>query len=87
VGAKLRLSVADRGPGIPEAFRARIFERFAQAESAAPTKDGSGLGLAIARSIVVQHGGAISFETAEGRGTTFHVDLPLPLPETRGEAA
>lgn len=87
MGAKLRLSVADRGPGIPEAFRARIFERFAQAESAAPTKDGSGLGLAIARSIVVQHGGAISFETAEGRGTTFHVDLPLPLPETRGEAA
>ncbi len=78
LGANLRLSVADRGAGIPEAFHPRIFNRFAQAGiDAAPAKEGSGLGLSIAQSIVVQLGGKISFETTEGSGTTFHVDLPL----------
>ena len=87
-GANLRLSIADRGPGIPAAFHTRIFERFAQAPDAGPVKEGSGLGLAIAKSIVVQLGGAISFETAEGQGTTFHVDLPRAAAETaQGEAA
>ncbi len=77
----LRLSVADRGPGIPQEFQNRIFARFAQAGgTATPAEEGSGLGLSIAKSIVDQLGGTISFETAEGQGTTFHVDLPLIAP-------
>lgn len=78
---QLRLSVKDHGPGIPETFRSHIFERFAQAPTASPTKDGSGLGLAIAKSIIDQLGGTISFDTTEGQGTVFHVDLPLAAPD------
>ena len=74
----VRLSVSDEGPGIPEAFRKRIFEKFSQADgSDTRQKGGTGLGLSITRAIVERLGGQISFETEEGKGTTFHVDLPL----------
>ncbi|MFN3932132.1 MAG: CHASE3 domain-containing protein [Brevundimonas sp.] len=85
-----RLSVVDEGPGIPEAFRARIFSKFAQADgSDTRVKGGTGLGLAIAREIAERHGGRLWFESAEGHGATFHLDLPLlaeaPSPvETQG---
>lgn len=73
-----RLSVADRGPGIPEAFRSRIFGKFAQADSTdTRAKGGTGLGLSIAREIAERHGGRLWFESAEGHGATFHLDLPL----------
>jgi len=73
-----RLSVADRGPGIPDAFRSRIFGKFAQADTADNrAKGGTGLGLAIAREIAERHGGRLWFESAEGEGATFHLDLPL----------
>lgn len=81
----LRLSVGDNGPGIAPSFQARMFKRFAQAEQA--KGEGSGLGLAIARSIVVHLGGEISFETKEGAGTTFHVDLPLAAGDAQEVAA
>ncbi|HYE98450.1 MAG TPA: ATP-binding protein [Planctomycetota bacterium] len=72
-----RISVADRGPGIPESFRGRVFERFAQADgSDARQKGGTGLGLHICRVIVERHGGTIGFDSEPGLGTTFHVDLP-----------
>jgi PAS domain S-box-containing protein len=74
---KVRISVSDQGPGIPAEFQPRIFERFAQADSSENRKiGGSGLGLSIAREILGHHGGAVSFETAAGRGTTFHLDVP-----------
>ncbi|HEY0586620.1 MAG TPA: ATP-binding protein [Pseudoduganella sp.] len=77
VPAGIRLSVSDNGPGIPEAFQARVFAKFAQADSSdTRLKGGSGLGLAICRAIAEQHGGIIGFETEAGRGTTFHVTLP-----------
>ncbi|WP_306397940.1 sensor histidine kinase [Telluria beijingensis] len=76
-GRGLRITVADRGPGIPAAFRARIFQRFAQANSGADRKTSSGLGLAISRQILVEHGGELWFEDRAGGGTCFHVDLPL----------
>lgn len=76
-GAGLRLTVADRGPGIPADFRDRIFKRFAQAASGADRKASSGLGLAISRQIVIEHGGELWFEDRAGGGTCFHVDLPL----------
>ena len=77
VGANMRVSVADRGPGIPETFRERIFEKFAQADGSDSRRlAGTGLGLAIVKNIVSRFDGAISFETECGRGTIFHVDLP-----------
>lgn len=80
-----RLSVIDHGPGIPDEFRARIFGKFAQADSTdTRAKGGTGLGLAIAREIAERHGGRLWFESAEGDGATFHLDLPLDLPEPAG---
>jgi len=79
---RARLSVRDQGSGIPPAFQPRVFQRFAQADGAdTRQKGGTGLGLSISKSLVEEHGGQISFETAPGAGTTFHVDLPLaPAP-------
>ncbi|RYG19089.1 MAG: response regulator [Caulobacteraceae bacterium] len=75
-----RLSVRDYGPGIPDEFRARIFSKFAQADSSdTRAKGGTGLGLAIAREIAERHGGRLWFESAPGEGATFHLDLPLDL--------
>lgn len=74
----VRVSVRDRGPGIPAEFHERIFEKFSQADSSdTRQKGGSGLGLSIAEAIIERHGGKIGFHTAPGRGTTFFFDLPL----------
>lgn len=72
----VRITVADRGPGIPAAFRERIFQRFAQADPGSDRKASSGLGLAISRQILVEHGGELWFEDRVGGGTCFHADLP-----------
>lgn len=71
-----RLTVVDDGPGIPEAERERIFERFYRAD-ASRTGPGAGLGLAIARWIVEQHGGRILASDAPTGGAGLIVDLPL----------
>jgi PAS domain S-box-containing protein len=72
-----RITVADRGPGIAEEFKARIFGKFAQADSSdTRQKGGTGLGLSIVKEIVVQHGGSVAFEDRSGGGTSFHIDLP-----------
>ena len=77
-GAWARLSVEDRGPGISDAFKCRIFSRFAQEDSSTVRKKGgTGLGLSISKAIVEAHGGQIGFDSEIGRGTTFFVDLPL----------
>ncbi|MBL8539555.1 MAG: CHASE domain-containing protein [Betaproteobacteria bacterium] len=74
----VRVTVTDRGPGIPEEFRRRIFQKFAQADSGdTRQKGGTGLGLSICKAIVERLGGTIGFVCAPGRGTTFHFDLPL----------
>jgi signal transduction histidine kinase len=73
-----RIEVRDRGPGIPEEFHSRLFQRFSQADaSSSRAKAGTGLGLAIAKSIAERLGGRIGFETAPGTGTTFFVELPV----------
>lgn len=74
VSGLVRVSVADQGDGIPEAFRPKVFGKFAQAEGHA--RGGSGLGLAISKSIVEQHGGRIGFDSVVGKGTTFYFELP-----------
>lgn len=77
VGGRHRITVADRGPGIDDEFRSRIFGKFAQADSSdTRQKGGTGLGLSISREIVRAFGGTIEFEDREGGGTLFHVDLP-----------
>ena len=64
----LRVSVRDQGPGIPEEFRARIFEKFSQADSSATRqKGGTGLGLHIARRFIEHMHGRIGFESAARR--------------------
>jgi signal transduction histidine kinase len=73
-----RIEVVDRGPGIPEDFRARIFQPFAQADGTdARRLGGTGLGLSIAKSLIERMGGRIGFESASGQGTRFFVDLPM----------
>jgi PAS domain S-box-containing protein len=76
-GDGLRISVLDRGPGIPQDFRERIFQRFAQSDTEAARRQGSGLGLNISRNIILEHGGELGFRDREGGGTEFFVDLPL----------
>jgi PAS domain S-box-containing protein len=71
----IRIGVRDHGPGIPAEFRPRVFEAFAQAHDGGG-KGGSGLGLSIAQRIAAGMHGRIAFESAEGGGTVFYVDLP-----------
>jgi PAS domain S-box-containing protein len=73
----IRIEVEDFGPGIPEAFKGRIFEKFAQADASTTRRyEGSGLGLSIARKLIEAMGGTIGFSTIVGQGTTFYLDLP-----------
>lgn len=77
-GGTVRISVADQGPGIPEAFRDAVFEKFSQADgSDTRGTGGTGLGLAIAKELVERMGGSIGFTSVEGQGATFFVDLPV----------
>jgi len=76
-GAMIRVAVQDCGPGIPEAFRSRIFGRFAQADSTASrVKGGTGLGLAICKRLVELMQGHIGFDDRDGGGTSFWFELP-----------
>ncbi len=76
-GNSIHMSVVDHGAGIPEGFRDRVFQKFAQADATdSRQKGGTGLGLSICKNIVEEHGGVISFASEEGIGTTFNVELP-----------
>jgi PAS domain S-box-containing protein len=75
--AALRVAVHDRGPGIPDGFRSRIFGRFSQADSTTSRqKGGTGLGLAICKRLIEMMHGHIGFEDRPGGGTTFWFELP-----------
>jgi CheY-like chemotaxis protein len=78
-GIEGELTVRDYGPGVPEAFRDRLFGKFAQADGARATGAGStGLGLAISREIAERLGGRIWHEPAPGEGgASFTIALPL----------
>ncbi|CAN0590976.1 unnamed protein product, partial [Ectocarpus sp. 12 AP-2014] len=74
----MRICVADQGPGIPDSFRPRIFQKFAQADSSDTRgKRGTGLGLAITREIMAQMEGEVGFESKEGLGSVFWLELKL----------
>jgi signal transduction histidine kinase len=73
---KVRISVVDRGPGIPHDQQRLIFEKFGRAEVAGGSKPGTGLGLFIARSIAEAHGGSIDVRSSPDEGSTFTLTLP-----------
>ena len=76
-GQCVRLEVMDKGPGIPEAFQGRIFQKFSQADASdTRQKGGTGLGLNISRALVNKMGGQIGFASQEGKGTTFFCEFP-----------
>jgi PAS domain S-box-containing protein len=75
---RIRVSVHDRGPGIPGDFRAKIFTRFSQADAAtARQKGGTGLGLAICKHLMERMNGRIDFQDRMGGGSIFWIELPL----------
>lgn len=77
-GEAVRVDVRDHGPGIPDNFRAQIFQRFERADNSnTRRKGGTGLGLAISKALIERMDGTISFESVEGQGSTFYFELPL----------
>ncbi len=77
--SRLLLTIADTGVGIAEAFREKVWERFARYEQHVLDMEipGTGLGLSIVREFVRMHGGEVWFDSEEATGTTFYVDLPI----------
>ena len=71
-----RLSVEDRGAGVPPEFVPDLFERFSRSSRGRESAGGTGLGLAIARSYARAHGGDLFYEDAEPHGARFHLVLP-----------
>jgi two-component system NtrC family sensor kinase len=71
-GMSVVVAVEDRGGGIPEEIRARVFDPFFSTKG-----EGTGLGLAITRQIVEAHGGTITCDAREGGGTRFRIALPI----------
>ena len=75
----LRISFADQGPGIAEAYLPFLFERFYRVPGVR-TEAGTGLGLYICRQIILAHHGKMWVESVLGRGTTFFIELPAQPP-------
>lgn len=74
------VAISDQGIGIPEEDRQRIFSKFYRAKNAAHNDTtGSGLGLFVVKSYLEAWGGKISFQSVEGKGSTFTIELPLNI--------
>lgn len=70
--------IEDQGIGIPEGSQDQIFSKFYRADNATDMQtEGTGVGLFITKEIVEAHNGEIWFESTEGEGTTFYVQLPM----------
>ncbi len=84
IDQKVKISIVDNGPGIPDSIKDRIFDPFFT------TKDvgvGTGLGLSVCHGIVTKHGGTITAESVEGFGSTFIIELPVASTEEIGIAS
>lgn len=74
----VRVEVIDHGPGIPDEFRSRIFQKFSQADSSdTRQKGGTGLGLAISKELIERMNGLIGFDSVAGQGASFYFELPV----------
>jgi signal transduction histidine kinase/ActR/RegA family two-component response regulator len=82
---RVRISVTDSGPGIPEERQKEIFQPFSRLGAESTEIEGSGIGLTVTKQLIEMMNGAIGFESKIGRGTTFWIDLPLSdsKPEVR----
>lgn len=81
-GGALRIDVTDRGPGIPEDERKRIFDMFYSVERGDRGREGTGLGLTICQGMIGAHGGSVeALPGAHGRGTTIRITLPRLHPD------
>jgi PAS domain S-box-containing protein len=79
-GSEIVVSISDTGSGIPESIRSKIFDPFFTTKEVGR---GTGQGLAIARSVVVdRHKGSLTFDSEVGKGTTFHIRLPISADES-----
>ncbi|WP_119154939.1 sensor histidine kinase [Caldimonas tepidiphila] len=76
-GERLQVRVCDRGPGVPESQRERIFEPFYRLPGHAEHAGGVGLGLSLVKQIAERHGGSVHCEASEGGGSCFVISLPL----------
>jgi signal transduction histidine kinase len=76
-GARVRIAVADHGPGIDAADQARLFQRYYRTQVARDAAPGLGLGLYLCRVIAELHGGTIGVESSPGHGATFWLELEL----------
>ena len=81
-GKMLKYVVRDTGCGIPKADQGRMFEKLFRASNVRKT-DGNGFGLFVAKGAVEAQGGSIRFESTEGKGTTFFVEMPIEAPGTQ----
>ncbi len=84
-GDYAKLSVSDTGMGIPQYLQQKIFDPFYTGKM--PGHSGTGLGLAIVWGTIIDHNGAVSVESEDGKGTTFHIFLPLHGGDTQKKAA
>ena len=82
IGDRVRISIADDGPGIPPSALNRIFDPFFTTKEIGK---GTGLGLSICYGIVQQHNGQLSIESNQDGGATFHIDLPVAPTEQISE--
>ena len=80
-GPWVRLRVCDRGVGIPEEERPKLFERFFRAKTAAGV-EGTGIGLHFTRTIARMHGGDVEAQPREGGGSSFILSIPIEDPAT-----
>jgi signal transduction histidine kinase len=82
VGERVRIEVADTGPGIPADTIAKVFDPFVTTK-----REGTGLGLSISYGIVREHGGTLTVESTVGRGATFTIELPFETAPSADDAA
>lgn len=87
VGAKVIVSVADSGVGIPERNRGKLFTISSVATQGTKQEKGTGLGLLLCKEFVEKNGGTIWLETEEGKGTTFYFSLPGFIEESSSAQA
>jgi len=77
-GTRLLIQISDNGEGIPAEIKDKLFNKFCSTKGA----KGTGLGLAITRKVIEEHGGSISVESQQGKGTTFFIEIPLKSVQT-----